>query len=138
MRPYFEEPGAPLMSDELIGALRDAGVDNLDTYEAVIREVRTGREYKNYKAVNIVGIISGADMTKSDYTDSGLSDEASGDLWFDKLVLDETKLAGNLFFRLAENVAIVLASRRVVDVVRAAAIPGGEYLEFAPPEDYSG
>lgn len=138
MRPYFRSPGAPLMSIELLAAIRSAGVDNIDTYDAVIRETRTNREFHNYKAVNIIGLISAADLDASVYTSSGLSDEPIMDLWFDKLVLDEDKITDNLFFRLAENVAVVLAHYSVVDAVEAADIPGSEYLGFAHPSERSG
>jgi len=138
LRPYFRTPGAPLMSNDLIGVLGAAGVDNLDTYDAVIREERTGKEYRNYKAVNIVGVVSAADMGKSEYTDSGLSENERVAHWFNKLVLDENKIAGNLLFRLAENVSIVLVHKRVVDAIQASSIPGLRYLEFAHPAEYAG
>jgi hypothetical protein len=138
LRPYFRELGAPLMSDDLIAVLRTAGVDNLDTYDAVIREVRTGREHRNYKAVNIVGLVDGADLAKSKYTTSGLSGDPIVNVWFEKLVLDEAKLAGNLFFRLAQNVGMVLAHKRVVDAINAANLPGRQYLEFAHPGEFRG
>jgi hypothetical protein len=138
LRPYFRNPGAPLMSDELIGVLQKAGVDNLDTYNAVIREIRTGKEHHNYKAVNIIGLVSGADMAKSQYTGSGLSDDPVVGLWFSKLVLDEQKIAGQLLFRLAENVSIVLAHKKVVDAIKASNIPGLRYLAFANPASYAG
>lgn len=139
LRPYIEEPGAPLMSMELLDALRKAGVDNLDTYDALVREVRTGREFIEYKAVNIIGLVNAADMEQSEYTRSGLGDESDLiDLWFEKLVLDESKLKGQLFFRLAENVGVVLAHRKVVDAVNAANITGSEYIGFAHPAERSG
>jgi len=137
LRPYFDALGAPLMSLELVNAFNKAGVDNLDTYDAIVREVRTGREHR-YKAVNIIGLVSGADMAKSEYENSGLGEGDSGDVWFEKLVLDEKKLAGHLMCRLAENVGIVLVHRKVVDVVNAAEIPGAEYMGFAHPSERSG
>jgi hypothetical protein len=137
LRPYFDALGAPIMSLELVNAFKKAGVDNLDTYDAIVREVRTGREHR-YKAVNIIGLVSGADMAKSEYENSGLGEGDAGDVWFEKLVLDEKKLAGHLMCRLAENVGIVLVHRRVVDVVNAAKIPGAQYIGFAHPAERSG
>lgn len=135
--PYYDATGAPLMSLELVNAFSKAGVDNLDTYDAIVREVRTGREHR-YKAVNIIGLVSGADMAKSEYENSGLGEGDSGDVWFEKLVLDEKRLAGHLMCRLAENVGIVLVHRRVVDVVNAAKIAGAQYIGFAHPAERSG
>ena len=138
LRPFFREPGAQIMSNELIVTLQQAGVSNLDTYNAIVRETRTGREYLDYKVVNIVGLVSGADLQKSKYSTSGLSDDCVLDLWFEKLVLDEDKLAGHLFFRLAENASIVLMHRAIVDIIKSANIPGREYLLFLHPGEFSG
>ena len=54
MRPMFSTHFL-LMSDPLVGALRQSGVDNIEVYTAVIREIETGRTYDDYKAVNILG-----------------------------------------------------------------------------------
>src|SRR5262245_51417325 len=47
----------PLMSDALVRTLLACGVDNLQVHAAVIRELATGREYTNYRAVNVVGVV---------------------------------------------------------------------------------
>ena len=134
--PYYDATGAPLMSLELVNAFSKAGVESLDMYDAIVREVRTGREHR-YKAVNIIGLVSGADMARSEYrplvwvratpATSGLKSWC----WM-------KKLAGHLMCRLAENVGIVLVHRRVVDLVNAAKIPGAQYIGFAHPAERSG
>src|SRR5690349_9839457 len=52
----------PLMRKDLIEALRSAGVDNLDTYDAIIVDPRDRREVHEYQAVNIVGLVAAADL----------------------------------------------------------------------------
>ena len=56
------------MSDELIDALRSAGAGNLETFEAVIEEVGTGRVHRGHKAVNVIGLVSCAGLGASDPT----------------------------------------------------------------------
>src|SRR5438105_1748652 len=46
---------ALVMSKRLLSALQEAGVDNLDVYEAVIRHQGTGMVSHDYVAVNVVG-----------------------------------------------------------------------------------
>ncbi len=51
----------PLMSDELLESLRDLGVDNIQSYPAVINTEGSDAIYCHYKAVNVVGL---ADVTE--------------------------------------------------------------------------
>ncbi len=136
--PFYEELDAPLMSELLIDALRSAGVDNLDTYDAVIRETRTGREHHGYKAVNIVGLVKAADES-SNTEDLGLGDE-DGLIatWFEDLVVSEARARGLMLFRLAESVSTILIHKRVKEHIEAASIPGAEHLKFIHPARWSG
>ncbi len=136
--PFFEELDAPLMSEPLIEVLRSAGVDNLDTYDAVIRETRTGREHRGYKAVNIVGLVKAADES-SNTEDLGLGDD-DGLIatWFEDLVVSEARARGLLLFRLAESVSTILIHKRVKEQIESASIPGVEHLVFIHPARWSG
>lgn len=136
--PFYEELDAPLMSGPLVDALRSAGVDNLDTYDAVIRETRTGREHHGYKAVNIIGLVKAADES-SNTKELGLGGkDGLIAAWFEDLVVSEEKARGMLFFRLAENVSTILIHKSVKEQIDAASIPGGETLSFIHPARWSG
>ena len=123
----------PLMRDDLIEALRAAGVDNLQLFPAVIRDPRTGLEHKNYQAFNIIGVVAAADMNKSVLM--GISDSTMIDVNFERLALDEDKAAPFLLFRLGENVGTIIVSDVVRDEVQRRGIEG---MNFLPPENYSG
>jgi len=103
----------PLFRDDLLAALRKCGVDNLDVYDAVITDPGAGSVMTNYKAVNIVGAISAADMGRSVATVHGGAPMM--DVEFDELVVDAVKARGALMFRLAEAVATVLVHQRIRD-----------------------
>ena len=64
MMPMFDS-GILLFSERMVNALHESGVDNLDVYDAVIRDIATGKTYADYKAVNIIGSISCADLSRS-------------------------------------------------------------------------
>lgn len=129
--PMFEM-GLLLLSDDMIAALRTAGVDNLDLYNAVIHDRDTGKDHHNYKAVNIIGAIACADLDASDHVAHGAP---VIDVDFDSLVIDESKTQGALMFRLAECVTGIVIHEKVKEALEAAGIP---YLYFLLPEEFVG
>jgi hypothetical protein len=122
-----------LMRADLLNALRAAGVDNLQTFKAVIKDVKSGTDYTDYSAVNIVGVVSAADRDQST-TMEGL-DSPLIDAVFDSLVIDEMKAGGALIFRLAEAVGTIVVHERVKQQIEAAQVPG---MTFYEPGEYSG
>jgi hypothetical protein len=119
-----------LMSDRLVDALREAGVDNIDVYPAVLRNTKTGQTY-SYKAVNIIGIISAANLGESVWR----SDDSVPlfDVSFESLVLKGGAAGEALLFRLAENSATILVHEKVREHVLAKGI---DTLKFLEPKDY--
>jgi hypothetical protein len=132
MMPMFDS-GILLFSERMIKALTESGVDNLDLYDAVIRDVATGKSYREYKAVNIIGLVSCADLSRSDYTAPSGSPLIDTD--FDSLAIDETKAGGLLLFRLAECITAILVHEKIRRDLERQAIP---YLDFYEPSDWVG
>ncbi|WP_155826346.1 imm11 family protein [Leptospira alstonii] len=110
-----------------------AGVDNIQYFDAVLRDPSTGQEYANYKAYNIVGLIACADMQTSDLM--GTSQSTMGDVDFHALIIDESKTHGLVLFRLAENVSAVVVREEVKRAIESAGIPG---FVFYGPGEWSG
>lgn len=129
---YYEE-GIPVMRDDVVAALQRAGVDNLQLFNAVLRDPKSGTEYRDYKAFNIVGLVSCADMARSERMPT--SDSTIGDVDFHALVIDETKTRGLLLFRLAEAVNAIVVHEKVRAEIEAAQIPG---IVFYGPGEWSG
>ena len=128
---YYDASPPVLMTKELLHALRGAGVDNFDEYPVVIRSTTNGPDCHHYAAVNIIGIITAADLERSNVADPG-----SGmiDMAFDSLAIDERNAAGHLLFRLAESVTTVLIHSTVASILKTQ---GGFGLTFTRPEDYT-
>lgn len=112
----------PFMHISLYEALLAAGVDNLQVYNAVIRDPIRGIEYKDFKAFNIVGMVSAADMDASTMMET--SDSTLIDADFDRLVIDEKKCNGLVLFRLAENISAIVVHERVKQEVERRGIRG--------------
>jgi hypothetical protein len=108
---YLNE-SAPLFSIELLDAMKQAGVDNLEILDAELRLRSTGRVMHGYKAVNIVGIVDVADEENSRIE----SLEGLGN-WVHSFTLDPAKARGALVFRLRQSPSIVVVHRRVRDAI---------------------
>lgn len=112
----------PFMHNSLYEALLAAGVDNLQVYDAVIRDIARGIDHRDFKAYNVVGLVAAADMEES--TMMGTSDSTLIDADFDRLVIDESKCNGLLLFRLAENFNALVVHERVKQEVERRGIKG--------------
>ena len=126
----FIRTAAPLMAKDLVETIQACGVDNLDLYAAIIRELATGREYHNYWAVNVVGVINGADPAQSVSTSlDGLG------TWFERLVIDPNATRQALMFRLRGSLSKIIVHRRVKEAIEAGGFP---LLQFISTDDFSG
>lgn len=119
----------PLFRDDLIRGLQEAGVDNLDLYQAVLIDPDDGKRYTTHKAVNIIGVITAADLGRSDAIIN--PGGAVIDVSFNSLVVDEAKTKGVLMFRLAESPTTILVHRSVKDHLRQR---GFTALRFVNPQ----
>lgn len=127
----------PLWRDDFIKALRDSGVTNFETYDvkiinpgnaSILQDLRAqgityfddtyldqGGVITNYKAVNLLGLIAAADMSKSVATvHDGIP---LLDVDFDNLVVDENKTLGVKLFRLAESNNAILIHESIRDAL---------------------
>lgn len=129
----FYKSAAPLMSDELIKVIESAGVDNLQLFDAVLIDPQRGRTHRDYKAVNIIGMVAMADLAQS--TTMGTSDSELIDVDFDRLVFKEKSSGEHLIFRLAESVNAIVVHDRVKQKIEAAGLPG---MTFYASGEWSG
>jgi hypothetical protein len=128
--PEYFKGKIPLFRTDLVAAFKEAGVDNLDLYDVVITDPDNGSRHVNYKAVNIIGVISAADMEKSEavvYANGPLID-----VDFDSLTIDEKKTRGALFFRLAESTNAILVHEKLKHHLQSR---GFNKLEFLNPKE---
>lgn len=115
---YHEE--IPIWSTRLIQTLQNAGVNNLDLYDAVVRDPRTNLETKEYKAVNIIGNVDCVDMEQSKYDER--SEQFARE--FETLVIDPDKVHGLKMFRLSERPTLVIVNEDVKNALEAANLRG--------------
>jgi uncharacterized protein DUF1629 len=105
-------PDNNLMSKRLVATLQSVGVDNLQTFPAEIRNSATGENIHDFVAVNIVGLVSCADVGAS--TSSPLADVR----YFHRLVIDPKRADGLHVFRLAESRMDVIVDDAIAEAIR--------------------
>ncbi len=118
------------MSDEFYKLLCEAGVDNLDVYDAVLRSGDGRAEYKGFKAFNVIGLVRAADLSKTVFR-PGSSDLIDASI--DSLAIGPAKAQGLLMFRLAEYVSAVIVHERVKDAIEPLHLP---YVQFNDPGNF--
>ncbi len=109
-----------LMSEPMVAALRQCGVDNIDTYPALLVDSVNDRQFR-YLAVNILGLVAAADLTQSEW--SNFDGAPRLDTHFDTLVVDPAKARGHLIFRLAEDTGSIIVHAKVKQALETAGIP---------------
>jgi len=129
--PYF--PAARLMSNEFYDALCEAGVDNLDAYDAIIRSEDGSITHAGYKAFNLVGVVQAADMKKTVFNDPPATRLI--DASFESLAIDPGKAGSLLMFRLAESLKTVVVHEQVKRVIESKNFP---HVIFRAPSETLG
>jgi hypothetical protein len=128
---YFNLP-FPYVSQRLHDVLNIAGVSNIDYYPVTVED-EDGQIVHRCFAFNLIGCVSCADMSKSDFSSIDGINMIAVD--FESLVIDEGKTLGALMFRLAESVNGIVIHESVKNAIEAAGI---DTLTFIPPEEWVG
>ena len=127
--PYFGTP--PVMSYEFYESLQRAGVDNIEAYDAVLQSEDGAVQHRGFKAFNIVGLISAADLTQTQFSSS--NPERLIDAGIESLTIDPSKPKGLLMFRLAEYVGAVIVHDKVKRAIEAKPFP---HVVFREPSQF--
>ncbi len=101
------------------GAFHDllvsAGVDNVESYPAVIDNPESGEVHEDYRVLNIVGLLACADLGAQPGVELG-----PGIRVIDEPVLRKQALRDALIFRLAEDPVQIIVSDGLAKRIRAA------------------
>ena len=114
---HFELGKIPIFSTQFVDALKSGGVDNIQTFPAVIIG-EDGTEWKDYHAVQIIGLVRCANLDESDYQIIAPAvDESMPPLCdFDELEVDPEKVPTDIkLFRLAEQPSWILVNEPLLD-----------------------
>lgn len=126
-------PAIPLMSLSLLKALQKFGVDNIDTYNAILLGKDGQSLDEEFKAVNIIGRIACADLEKSICDVDDPNDPVGVD--FESLVIDIDRTNGAKFFRLHEAVNAIIVHNSVKQSIETQNFRG---VNFIAPDEWIG
>jgi hypothetical protein len=129
----YKASDPPLFHKELVAALQECGVDNLEVFPVRITDTRTGEVCDDYLAVNFVGLVKAADMGTSQATPHSPDELIDTD--FDSVTINEGAAKGFKMFRLAESVNALVVHRSIKEHLESK---GGFELTFTEPEDWVG
>lgn len=124
--PFFDEP--PVVSEEFLEALREAGVDNIVAYDVEIVSDDGSVTHHGYKAINIIGLVKAAGPETEFTGDSRLIDAS-----MDSLQIDPSAPGAALMFRLAENISAIVVHEQVKRAIEAR---GFHSVVFRDPESF--
>lgn len=110
--PAYDSAG-PIFDRRLVDVIRGAGVDNLEVFPAVLQVEATGDEIRDsHLAVNIVGLVSCADMDESE------AEPIAGSHYFLKLKIDPQQARDLLMFRVAEQPLEIVVHEKVAQAIK--------------------
>lgn len=109
----------PLFSNRFIEVFRSCGVNNLQLFQAGVRD-ESGKIYDNYQAVNIIGSISCVDMENS--IPIGTAQPPLMD--FSKLVIDPAKVGEEDIFRIYESPLYIVITEKLKNAIDEAGLEG--------------
>lgn len=121
-----------IMSKRLADALLAAGVSNIDFYDVVVADMETGMRHESHVAFNIVGAVSAADLSRSNFN---APDGPLISVDFDGLTIDSHRPRDALFFRLAESVNGIVVHEKIKKAIAAAGI---DTVSLLRPEEWVG
>lgn len=124
-------PSRTLMfSKRFVEILMGMGVDNIQYLDADVTYEPTGEKLP-YKVANVVGIISGLDMGRSDV----LLSAQDNVIEIEAMCFDENKLRGHKIFRLQEHIMLLVVHRSIKEAIENAGLTGFMFLtddEYEP------
>lgn len=125
--------GTPLvMREDLLSDICAFGVDNIDAYSTILRDIKTGDEWKNYKLCNVIGLLNVFDMSASKLHPDSPPELA---YLFNEIVIDENKAKGHHLFRPYGRMSKLLVSEELKGHLESK--QKYRHIEYIAPEDFA-
>jgi hypothetical protein len=117
----------PVVSDRFAEALLQSGVDNFQTFPALVRNPHTGKQWTTFKAFNVLGLVDAVHEADSVGEIVMPGDEGGPPplVEYETLVFDARKTRSLLMFRLAQTPSDFFLADRVVQHLGGKAPNGG-------------
>jgi hypothetical protein len=119
IQPLYEYvSNVKVMSKRLLQVIQSAGVDNLQTFPALVTDAASGRASEDFVVFNVLGMVSAVDLAQSKGTPLGSV------FYFDKIAIDPLKARGLLLFRIKQSPVEVIVHESVARLIGNSKIEG--------------
>ena len=115
--PHLLGGRIPMASERLLSVLLDAGVDNIQTFPALLR-LRGGAVWRQHSVFNVIGLVDAADLEASVGTILAEGDRGPTLIEFRNLVLSRAQTLRLPIFRLFHDPAMLLVDDRLLRVLK--------------------
>ena len=110
----------PIVSNTLLEVLKNAGVDNLQIFPALLINPTTKEQWDNYFAFNVIGMLDAANMDQSKFDEIMEGDDHVPALVdFEDIVLDRSKTYDLRMFRIIQSPEIIFVRENVIAALSA-------------------
>ena len=132
---YFKK-SVPILSKAFISVLTEVGIDNFQTFPVTLRNSKSGEEWHDYYAFNVLGLLDSMDMKNSTFDElmeGDIEDGVAELLHVTDMKIDENKTKGILMYRDIRDPVDIIFDERITDIFRVNKPEGGwritvEYL----------
>jgi hypothetical protein len=127
---FIRGHGTLVISDALLNALRMAGVDNFESWPAILRDPSTNRTWEKYHAFNEIGLLDAALLKDCEYDVIMGGNERIPPLFgFKKVVFSAEKVMDAKMFRIPQSPRDLYISHEVMTDLNKLAPPEGWDLQ---------
>jgi len=123
--PFYTTP--QIMTRELCETIRDAGVDNLDVYDAIVSREDGTIVSRDYVAFNVLGVVRRPKSSGTSFDPS--NPERIADTRIETLDYAQDGPGELLMFRLCECLGSVVVHQKVKEAIEARGIPNIVFLD---------
>ncbi len=129
---HFFDLVMPVFSSAMIEQFRLAGIDNFQAYPAVLVNSKEKVQWKDYYAVNVLGLIDSVNLeesTRLPLMPGGMDDGIPSLDHFTKMVISPSKVKGALMFRELRSPEVIIFDDKLVKYLKKNAPPEGWRLK---------
>lgn len=123
IKMLYGNKSIPIIHNSLVEALVAAGVNNLELFPAVLSNPTTGEAHTDFKAFNVIGLVSAVDLNTSKLMHGSARMQVL-DTDFEQLNLDVPESNNLHLFRLEESCNAICVSEKVKAEIEKRNIPG--------------
>lgn len=116
---HFLANEIPVISSLFLQVIEEAGIGNIQIFPAHLYNRKTGQEWTDYYALNVIGVVDAADLSASTYdTIMPGNDSVPPLLEFETLIFSRTRTMDLGMFRIPQNRTMLFVHGRIIELLK--------------------